>query len=499
MQPGMKSWLKSLNGAPATLNGYAQSLNKVTIAEAALGKVKNIGASFASTVGNMMIGMGAAAAITMVISLISKAINSAEELRQKTADSALEFQQTMAGIGTVESEATDIVSQLESNTLSTQEAYDARVRLSEIQKEMIAQYGQEAASINLLNASVAETGNLFDKIEKKQAETFLSDNEKGIQQAQQKMDQTKTSIFTFSKENEDVVNALRKYAKDNDNISFKDDGKFIRMNVTGTLQEYQDAMENFREYVSGYSKQLSADGIDLDSLFYSAKGLSLDEELSSKITANQKVINEYKEIYDQANLAKIASKDEYSSIVDEITGAQNSFEHALYDNYSNEQDRVKALEAAFNQAASAREKFNNTDFGEDTGVRKYIDDMLNQLESAQSEKKFEIEVVAHVNGEESDIASQVESLMGDISEGLPKKVEANAADYADWIRYYKDEVAKAASYGLDAQETVFGNIDTNNRQRLEWTQQNVDKYKSALESWGDVAQDYLGAFSTVDA
>lgn len=69
---------------------------------------------------------------------------------------------------------------------------------------------------------------------------------------------------------------------------------------------------------------------------------------------------------------------------------------------------------------------------------------------------------------------------------------------------YQDILAEVADLGIDLSKTIYGNIDLNNRQVLEWTESNLAKYKDAIMSWQDasaewesVASDWLGTISTV--
>lgn len=57
---------------------------------------------------------------------------------------------------------------------------------------------------------------------------------------------------------------------------------------------------------------------------------------------------------------------------------------------------------------------------------------------------------------------------------------------------------EAESKKIDLSQIIFGNIDLNNRKILDWTDENIEKYKSALESWGQSIEKYRGDISTVD-
>lgn len=62
-------------------------------------------------------------------------------------------------------------------------------------------------------------------------------------------------------------------------------------------------------------------------------------------------------------------------------------------------------------------------------------------------------------------------------------------EYIDRIQEYIRTVKEASGAGLGSGETVFGNIDTNNRQVLTWSEKNLERFRSALESWGYTLDD----------
>lgn len=70
-------------------------------------------------------------------------------------------------------------------------------------------------------------------------------------------------------------------------------------------------------------------------------------------------------------------------------------------------------------------------------------------------------------------------------------------DLRDIVDNYDDVIQEVNEKNIDLTRTVHGNIDMNNRQVLEWTQENLDKYKDAMESWGYTAEDLADSISTV--
>lgn len=88
-------------------------------------------------------------------------------------------------------------------------------------------------------------------------------------------------------------------------------------------------------------------------------------------------------------------------------------------------------------------------------------------------------------------------------------VELGGVDTNSFVHSIKEQFAdgtgleeiqqEAANLGVNPLQTVFGNIDTNNREVLEWTDSNLEKYKTAIESWGSTVEDMKGTISTVFA
>ena len=77
------------------------------------------------------------------------------------------------------------------------------------------------------------------------------------------------------------------------------------------------------------------------------------------------------------------------------------------------------------------------------------------------------------------------------------------------LAQYEEVMASAAEWGTDFTKTVYGNIDTNNRDVLHWTEQTLEQNRAALESWNkdviasgektwdDIASEMEGSVSTV--
>ena len=81
--------------------------------------------------------------------------------------------------------------------------------------------------------------------------------------------------------------------------------------------------------------------------------------------------------------------------------------------------------------------------------------------------------------------------------GAVESLENIVDEYGNAIAEYDDIVREAKDKGIDLERAVYGNIDTDSRQILDWTEASVEKFRDALASWNINADDMLGSYSTV--
>lgn len=81
--------------------------------------------------------------------------------------------------------------------------------------------------------------------------------------------------------------------------------------------------------------------------------------------------------------------------------------------------------------------------------------------------------------------------------GAVESLENIVDEYGNVIAEYDDIVREARDKGVDLERAVYGNIDTDSRKILDWTEASVEKFRDALASWNINADDMLGSYSTV--
>ena len=84
-----------------------------------------------------------------------------------------------------------------------------------------------------------------------------------------------------------------------------------------------------------------------------------------------------------------------------------------------------------------------------------------------------------------------------VSSGTLTAIPTLTKEQLQIIDDYIEILREMKTYGVNLEETVFGNIDTNQRQILEWTEENLTRFADAILSWGETADDLRGSISTV--
>lgn len=125
-------------------------------------------------------------------------------------------------------------------------------------------------------------------------------------------------------------------------------------------------------------------------------------------------------------------------------------------------------------------------------LKSYLND--DEINAIDFEKMFGV----------STVKQQAEDFKNTIQDNLSSVLDSKSVysqEYLNEFRNYYNDYAKIVNEmkekGVEANKTQYGNIDLNNRGVLEWTTQNLEKYKDALASWGQSADELKGQISTV--
>lgn len=135
---------------------------------------------------------------------------------------------------------------------------------------------------------------------------------------------------------------------------------------------------------------------------------------------------------------------------------------------------VNALGNLYNQLDYIEQGFNNGESKENVQAQ------LRELQAEAEKYGVNIPVTLQISTEQVELPAVVNTSMEKTE--LPVVFDIPKA-LSEAYKAYKSDIDELNKLGVSPFQTTFGNIDTNNRQILEWTDENLGLYKNALESW----------------
>lgn len=152
----------------------------------------------------------------------------------------------------------------------------------------------------------------------------------------------------------------------------------------------------------------------------------------------------------------------------------------------------------FNRAVSSFQRDSASSSKSSSQVEEYIAEIdkfreaTERLERAQAEAASLEKTVSNF----SDINAQKTQREINAINEKTKALRDSIVAYDELEEYYQI-IDEAQSKGIDVNRTIYGNIDTNNRQILKWTEENLESYRDALESWGSSVDEMRDSYSTI--
>lgn len=225
--------------------------------------------AFTSPIGIASVAVGGlVAAISAYRQSIDKSVESAKQAGETWEDNDASLKNQIDRI-------TELRGELESGTLTEQQAYDAKSELLSIQNELSESYEGQVDGIDLVNGSLEEQISLIRELTHSDAQRYLNENRKGIAEAEKQMSKqlgTPESIFgkggyylgqmydNGSDEAKAMKKILEKY-KDYIDVEAGTDGIeqniYFRGDATQAQQTLNDLMTDISAAKKNWAKQRS--------------------------------------------------------------------------------------------------------------------------------------------------------------------------------------------------------------------------------------------------
>lgn len=371
--------------------------------------VKNLGEAFSGLAAKIGISTKALAGISIglaaipIITAIVKAVKEAEEERARVAkENAEEYASSVKAIGQYRAETESLIESINSNKLSSDELYNARARLVEIEGELVDSYGTERGEMDLLTASVEEAAAAYDDLEKKKANAFLNENSVEVYEAIRRMQSEYTEqigSFRWDMLSSNAKEVLKELSESYDAIRISDSSvgtnfKDIEI-VASDATSATEALNAFGDAV----RSLSAEDFDLLS---SARFKSISDRrgvmdvISQAIGDVNEIIDKYGTHAAEGINATIKASDEYSKAYDALVSAEQAYSDAVNSNYDTPIDRANAVSEAYANIVDSLNIFSSTEFDDskvtDKAAKDYMEGMGDSLKGALSNLDLELDI-----------------------------------------------------------------------------------------------------------
>ena len=236
--------------------------------------------------------------------------------------------------------------------------------------------------------------------------------------------------------------------------------------------EYDKIFEDYKKQREEVESDLTKTSNEIVSFISELQDISSGvERVENPKTDTDKAVNAYLDFIENY-------RDKFAIISGEENAKENAFNRLV--NSSPYSDATQSLKKLGEQGEVTATMLSDPKYAD------FIQNLVDIGVVADSSEKSLAKIANAFNGTSMDF---------DL-EGSVKKMKAAFKKTTGLSEIEKE----AQDLGVDLTQTVFGNIDTNNRKILEWNESNIKKYKKALQSWGftpEEIKNMKGTISTV--
>lgn len=473
LSAGMQNYINAGNIAGQTAESISKGYQKMTL--------KAIATQAAVTALNVAVSMGVSVAITALINLISEWATRNERAIETTKELTSALNDELDGIESYKQKATALTEELQNQVLSSEEIYEKRKQLLEIQNEMVDKYGYEAAQIDILCGSVKDLTGYFDRLAESRAKASLAEGNAGFQAALDTIDSFNPSVsFAGLRKNvvggQELWNEIAKWVEQNG-------GKTVSVEAGGASQITIKRIE-----FEGLDPQQTKD--KLTELYYYLS--TLEGEYGENLTAFQKALSEkinglitddYKNAQDviDAYIPLLVKYDgKYAEFYQKAEKAASAYADAVAKGVSG--DKLKQL---YNDVINAYSP-DLSAFGtnEARAVEDYFNGLREQFEQINLKTKVEVDLDKMVTIK-SGASAKIRQALEDVA-GLTASEVKNIGTYAGADGYVDSAERQDSGYSR-LQADAYNFI----AQAAQDANVSVEQYIDALAELGLIAQDVV--------
>lgn len=531
----LRDSVRVTDDATVSTDAYKTSMNGAsgsTIAMGIASKAAAVGVQVLRTALNMLINLGIGLAIKAIISGVTKLINKQKELREQSIE---------AGRAAAEDNAELL--ELAQSYLTLSDAVSAgtgsQEELVSIQDELIRYLKTQGIAVQNLAGDYDDLRASIIGAAIEAMQTNISTALAGAQESKEQAIDDLTRFYggttVYSASGDGVTEALEYL----DSLGFSGISvgtKGGTLVVPNSLTwdafseaSFDEAMENYRyieEAMNAVRKEYGSDNPVFTMLAeaYNEYDEHLKDAIDDINNANEMIAQSWLLAAEASgsptSLAEFQTfrntiienlKNDKDFDVDGTFTAEELVDNALQENsvYSDYLKQLEEQELTATEIQNKRQAIaeslvpkNYEDLEPGTSAHFHaLDEWLSEVEGIKeylrslSDEDFELAYELVVDGDISGFDELQDTIQAN---QLTKKLsDEQISEYRELFDNYNDVLSEANNLGVDLSKTVYGNIDTSNRQILEWTDENLATYKDAIESWGMTVDELRGSFSTV--
>lgn len=248
--------------------------------------------------------LGVAAGLAVVAVGVQMYNAHVQELVDNAREAASALSESTSSLEAYSKRVEELRTALDSGTLSEEEAYQAKSELFSIQESLSESYGDQVKGIDLVNGSIARQIALIEELNEANADQYLNENHTAIKKAERELAKNRTysigqiSLSSFGDDVDALNVILEKYRDYLHTTDLGDD-------ITQTVY--------FEGNAEDASEVLNSLMVDLRSASSEFKDSSIFNKfmngVSEQINAADEVLENYQDVYDQAQIATLVTDD----------------------------------------------------------------------------------------------------------------------------------------------------------------------------------------------
>lgn len=250
-------------------------------------------------------------------------------------------------------------------------------------------------------------------------------------------------------------------------------------------EELERQLDNERKEAQGKSSEAVKKAQKTAEELYGKGGAAINGEGHSNdlILEYDSKQTQIKELQDQLDKAIEANDQKLQkSLTKQITRLEKGTKQV--------EDAALDLQQAYSDYVATH--YDNAGF---TQYDEIVDDMVKKF--ADGNEKYRYIFADAVKDALPDVAEGYEAanlLAGEINANISK---GEYLKYQDVYDNYKQVLEEIKDLNVDMEQSMFGNIDTDTRQVIEWNKQKLEQFKDEIADWGFSPEELLGSKSTV--